>query len=334
MVRLSVLDQSTISQGSHAQEALENTVKLAQITEKLGYHRFWVSEHHLEFLGHSSPEVFIPHLAANTSTIRVGSGGVMLPHYSAYKVAENFRLMEALHPRRIDIGLGRAPGGIPLATAALQENKQTRGDQYAQQIEDLVHYLTGSENQNHRFRGLKAMPDIPTRPEMWLLGSSGGSAGLAASNGISYAFAQFISGQHGGSVVQNYQQRFQPSNMQDQPNAMVAFFAVCAETDEEAERLASSMDLQFIKMANGQKLDGVIPPEEALKYNFSPIELQHVRENRKRMMVGSPETIKHQVLRLSEEYQTEEFMLAGSIYDFDAKVKSFELLAEAFNLQG
>ncbi|QTN01027.1 MsnO8 family LLM class oxidoreductase [Sediminibacillus dalangtanensis] len=332
MVRYSVLDQSPVPRGGTAREALQNTVKLAQLAEQLGYHRFWISEHHLETLAHSSPEVLLPHIAAHTSTIRVGSGGVMLPHYSAYKVAENFRLLEALHPGRIDLGVGRAPGGIPLATAALQENKGAGGgDSYPQQIEDLVHYLSGSSDETHRFRGLKAMPEIDTVPQLWLLGSSGGSAGLASGQGISYAFAQFISGQHGGSVVKSYQRRFKPSILQKEPQALAAFFLVCAETDEKAEWQAKSMDVQMLKMARGETGEGILPPEEAAEYQFAPYEIQLVRENRKRMLVGSPETVRSQLLQLSEEYGTEEFMLASMNYYFADKKKGYELLAKAFS---
>ncbi|MDL4840170.1 LLM class flavin-dependent oxidoreductase [Aquibacillus rhizosphaerae] len=330
MVQLSILDQTAIPLGSTAQEELWNTTKLAQIAEKLGFYRYWVSEHHLETLGHSSPEVLIPHLLANTSTIRVGSGGVMLTHYSAYKVAENFRLLEALYPNRVDMGVGRAPGGIPLATSALQEHKQTYHDAYTEQIKDLIFYLSGSQDPNHRFRGLKAMPDIKTVPELWMLGSSGGSAGLAGSLGISYAYAQFISGQHGGTVVENYKQRFQPSNLRKKPASMVAFFLVCAETDEEAEMLASSIDLQFLQIAKGEKNAALLSPEQATKYSFSYLDKQIIHENRNKILVGSPQTIKKQLLRYSEEYQVEEFMLASMIYNFHAKVKSYQLLSEAF----
>ncbi|MCT2538159.1 LLM class flavin-dependent oxidoreductase [Aquibacillus koreensis] len=333
MLKLSILDQTPIPLGSSAQEELENTTKLAQIAERLGYHRFWVSEHHLETLGHSSPEILIPHIASHTSTIRVGSGGVMLPHYSAYKVAENFRLLEALYPGRIDLGVGRAPGGIPLATNALQEHKHTYHDTYEEQIKDLIYYLTGSQDPNHRFRGLKAMPDIDTKPTIWVLGSSGGSAGLASSNGISYAFAHFISGQHGGSVVSRYKQSFQPSEMQRTPASMIAFFLVCAETDEEAEQLATSIDVQFLQVAKGEKSDGILSPEQAIKYPFTPTDHQIVRENRNKMLVGSPETVKAKLETLSEEYNTDEFMLASIMHDFHAKVKSYQLLAKAFGLK-
>lgn len=330
MVRLSILDQSAIPKGKSAKEALENTVELAREAERLGYHRFWVSEHHLETLGHSSPEVFIPHLAAHTSTIRIGSGGVMLPHYSAYKVAENFRLLEALYPDRIDLGIGRAPGGIPGATAALQEHKKAGRDIYPQQIEDLVHYLTGSASENHRFPGLKAMPEIDTAPEIWLLGSSGGSAGLAAAHGLNYAFAQFISGEDGSSVVRRYKQRFQPSAIQNRPGTLAAFFLVCGENDAEAEWLAKSMDVQFINIANGKIGEGIMPPEEAAQHEFSPVELRHVKENRKRMLVGSPETVKQEILELSRHYDTQEVMLASIGYDMEARKKGYRLLSEAF----
>ncbi|QDP41806.1 LLM class flavin-dependent oxidoreductase [Radiobacillus deserti] len=333
MIQLSVLDQSAISKGSEAREALSQTVRLAQEVEELGYHRFWMSEHHLESLAHSSPEIMIPHVAAHTKKIRVGSGGVMLPHYSAYKVAENFRLLEALYPNRIDLGVGRAPGGIPIATAALQEYKQTNGDIFPQQVEDLMYYLTGSQQPNHRFPGLKAMPEITTHPQIWVLGSSGGSAGLASSHGLSYAFAQFISGQDGSGVVQHYQNSFQASALQTRPKSLVAFFFVCADTDEEAEWLAKSYDIQFLKVAKGEKIEGVISPEEAAQYRLSGFDQQLIEENRAKVLVGAPSTIKEQILAWKQRYGTSEFMLASMVYDFDVKRKGYRLLAEEFGLK-
>ncbi|UFT99109.1 LLM class flavin-dependent oxidoreductase [Radiobacillus kanasensis] len=332
MIQLSVLDQSTISKGSRATEALSQTVRLAQEAERLGYHRFWMSEHHLESLAHSSPEIMIPHVAAHTSTIRIGSGGVMLPHYSAYKVAENFRLLEALYPNRIDLGIGRAPGGIPIATGALQEYKHTNGDIFPQQVEDLIYYVTGSKDPNHRFPGLKAMPEITTNPQLWVLGSSGGSAGLAASHGLSYAFAQFISGQDGSGVVQNYQKRFYGSALQPGPKSLVAFFFVCADTDEEAEWLAKSYDIQFLKVAKGERMEGIVSPEEAAKYRLSGFDQQLIEENRRKILIGSPRTIKEQILAWKERYGSSEFMLASMVYDFEAKLKGYQLLSEEFGL--
>ncbi|QYR22486.1 LLM class flavin-dependent oxidoreductase [Paenibacillus sp. sptzw28] len=333
MLRLSVLDQSPVPEGSTAARALQETVKLAQLAERLGYHRFWVSEHHnMASLAHSSPEVFISHIAAQTASIRVGSGGVMLPHYSAYKVAENFRLLEALYPGRIDLGLGRAPGGMPIATRALQEGKIGGIDKYPQQIKDLLHYLHDSNQGEHRFAGLKAVPSVSSAPEIWLLGSSGDSAMLAAERGVSFAFAQFINGAGGAAAVKEYRDTFTPDLQGDKPKALVSIFVVCAETEDEAERLASSFDYQFVLLEQGRLTRGVVPPEQALAYPYSPIERQRLQENRKRMVVGSPDTVKEQLLRLAEEYGTDEIMIATIVHDYEAKRRSYKLLAEAFGL--
>src|SRR5690554_6558397 len=193
MVKLGVLDQIYVSEGRTATEGLHESTRLIQATEKLGYSRFWVSEHHaMPALAFSSPEVLVAHLAAATTRIRIGSGGIMLPHYSAYKVAENFRLLEALHPGRIDLGLGRAPGGMPLATRALQQDKYVDINKYPQQVLDIIGYFYDNLPAGHSFEKLLAAPNIPTAPEVWLLGSSGDSARIAASLGTSYGFAEFF----------------------------------------------------------------------------------------------------------------------------------------------
>ena len=195
-----------ISDGNTAAQAFSHTVTLAQEVEKLGYTRFWVSEHHNSVsLAGSSPEILISHIAAKTERMRVGSGGVMLPHYSPYKVAENFRVLEALYPNRIDLGVGRAPGGMPIATRALQEGKMVSLDQYPEQIADVAMYLHDQVPENHHYANLKATPVIPTSPDMWLLGSSGESAKIAAQQGASFAFAQFINGYGGPEVMEAYQ---------------------------------------------------------------------------------------------------------------------------------
>jgi luciferase family oxidoreductase group 1 len=333
VIRLSVLDQSPISEGSQAREALLNTVKLAQETEKLGYQRFWVAEHHNTLsLAGSSPEVLISHIAAKTSTIRVGSGGVMLPHYSSYKVAESFRVLEALYPGRIDLGLGRAPGGMPIATRALQEGKLSGIDQYPSQLDDLIQYLHDALDDNHRFAGLHATPQVSTAPEMWLLGSSGESAMLAAERGANFAFAQFINGEGGTDPVKGYYSRFTPSILGDKPKSMVAIFVICADTDEEAEFLSSSLDLRLLQNATGKRGPRVPAPEQARQYTFSPYEQLLVDANRKRMIVGSPAKVKNQIQRLSKEYNVNEFMIVSIIHDFAAKVKSYQLLAKEFGL--
>ncbi|AZH31552.1 LLM class flavin-dependent oxidoreductase [Paenibacillus sp. M-152] len=334
MIKLSILDQSPVSEGMTHAQALQKTAELAIEAERLGYHRFWVSEHHAASnLAGSSPEVLISHLAARTSTIRVGSGGVMLPHYSAYKVAENFRVLEGLYPGRIDLGLGRAPGGMPIATRALQEGKMRGGvDLYPEQLDDLLAYLHDSTGNQHRFGSLQAMPLVETVPEMWLLGSSGDSAGLAAERGVGFAFAQFINGEGGTGAMKGYQESFQPSQHSEQPRSLVAVFAICADTEEEANRLASSMDLSLVLLEQGTRTAGTPSVEKALAYPYTPYDRMRIRENRKRMVVGSPEQVKRQLEQLCKDYNAQEIMVASIIHDFDAKMKSIRLMAEAFGL--
>ncbi|UYZ14118.1 LLM class flavin-dependent oxidoreductase [Brevibacillus sp. WF146] len=335
MIRLSVLDQSPIAQGSTAPEALSQTVRLARELDQLGYHRFWVSEHHHTLgLAGSSPEILVAHLAAVTTNMRIGTGGVMLPHYSAYKVAETFRVLEGLHPNRIDLGVGRAPGGMPLATRALQEGKVTGIDRYPEQLDDLIGYLYDTIDENHKFPGLRATPIVPTAPQLWLLGSSGESARLAAQRGASFAFAHFINGEGGEEAMRWYQEHFQPSLVSDRPQSMVAIFVVCAETEEEANRIASSLDLSLLLLEKGGGSQGTPSVEAALRYPYTDYDRYRIQENRKRMIVGTKEQVKERILQMSERYNTTEFMVVTITHDFEAKQKSFRLLAEAFGLSG
>lgn len=293
MIKLSVLDQSPISDGSTATQAFSHTVTLAQEVEKLGYTRFWVSEHHNSVsLAGSSPEILISHIAAKTERMRVGSGGVMLPHYSPYKVAENFRVLEALYPNRIDLGVGRAPGGMPIATRALQEGKMVSLDQYPEQIADVAMYLHDQVPENHHYANLKATPVIPTSPDMWLLGSSGESAKIAAQQGASFAFAQFINGYGGPEVMEAYQKQFQPSYLGDKPKSIVAIFVICGETNEEAEKIASSLDLSILLLEQGKRTTGTPSIETAQNYSYSTYDLFRIKENRQRMIVGDPSSVK------------------------------------------
>lgn len=334
MLTLSILDQSPVAIGTSPQEALRRTVKLAQAAEKFGYKRFWVSEHHdTRSLAGSTPEVFIAHLAAMTESIRIGSGGVMLPHYSAYKVAENFRTLEALYPNRIDLGLGRAPGGMPRATMALQEGKLQRAD-YPAQIDDLTAYITDTVPEDFRFPRLKATPIIDTVPEMWLLGSSSGSAAIAAQKGTAYSFAHFINGDGGVASVQAYKHAFQPSILYNKPQASVAIFVTCAETDEEADLIASSLDFSLLLAANRQPSGGGTPTiEMAQAYDYNSYERAFIQENRKRMIVGSPTTVKEKIEALAAAYETDEIVVVTIAHQFEDRLRSFELLAEAFELQ-
>lgn len=331
-MKLSILDQSPVSEGSTPAEALAQTASLAREADRLGYHRFWVSEHHgARGLAGSSPEVLMAHLAAVTSTIRIGSGAVLLPHYSAYKVAENFRLLEALYPGRIDLGLGRAPGGGALATKALQENRSGGADLYELQIRDVITYLQGAADSSHRFAGLEATPSVNTAPEIWLLGSSGDSAVLSARLGTSFAFAEFING-GGREAVQSYLSSFRPSPAAAAPRSLVAVFASCAESPEEASRLASSMELSLVLLEKGHVSTGTPSIEAALNYKYTPYDRFRIEDNRRRMVIGSPEEVHRQFMALTEQYQCDEIMFATVMHSFEDKLKSLRLIAEACGL--
>ncbi|EMT51211.1 hypothetical protein I532_18362 [Brevibacillus borstelensis AK1] len=334
MIRLSALDQSPIAEGSTAVEALAQTTRLAQELDKLGYHRLWVSEHHFSnSLAGSSPEVLIAHLAAHTKRLRVGSGGVMLPHYSAYKVAENFRVLEGLHPNRIDLGVGRAPGGMPLATRALQEGKAPGLDQYPDLLDDLIGYLHDALDPRHPFAGLRATPYIETAPEVWLLGSSSESARLAAERGASFAFAHFINGEGGEAAMSWYRRHFRPSLLGDAPQSIVAVFVICADTAEEASEVASSLDLTLLLLEKGGAAQGVPSVETARQYPYTEFDRQRILANRSRMIVGNPAQVKARILEMSKAYETTEFMIVTITHDFEAKLRSYRLLAEAFSGQ-
>jgi luciferase family oxidoreductase group 1 len=327
-LKYSILDQSPISEGSTPQEALHQTAELAKKAEEWGYTRFWVSEHHdATTLAGSSPEVLIAHLGAVTNTIRLGSGGVMLPHYSSFKVAENFKLLEALYPNRIDVGVGRAPGGMPRASYALNEGGKRDTSHFPSQIDDLRMYLTDSIPEDHQYYGMKATPVTEFAPPIWVLGSSQSSAELAAEKGLPYMFAQFINGEGGQSFARTYRDRF-ASVDGSSPYQGVAIFAVCQETEEEAEHVAASMDLALAMGAQGMPSKGTPPPERAASYPYSKFELLLVEENRKRMIVGTPGQVVDQLEKLAASYAAEEVMLVSIAYDFQAKLKTFRLIAE------
>ncbi|MEW9701352.1 LLM class flavin-dependent oxidoreductase [Paenibacillus sp. SI8] len=335
MMKLGILDQSQIGEGRTAAQALAETTALAQEADKLGYSRYWLSEHHAsQALAHSSPEVLIAHLAAQTSRIRLGSGGIMMPHYSAYKVAENFRLLEALHPGRIDVGLGRAPGGMPISTRALQEGKYTSVDQYPQQVADLTGYLHDSLPHDHRFAALHASPIISTAPEIWLLGSSYDSARIAARQGAAFGFAQFFGNADCTEALRIYREHFQPSILNDKPRSLAAVLVVCADTEEEANRLATSTDLFFLSLGQGRLLPYFPSVETAMGYPYTEADFALIRGGRHKRIIGTPQQVREEMLRLNEAYQADEIMVVSPIHDVEARVHSYRLLAQAFNLQG
>lgn len=328
-IKLSILDQSPISEGSDAMEALKQTSLFAQKAEQWGYTRFWVSEHHdTKTLAGSSPEVLMAHLATVTSSIRIGSGGVMLPHYSAYKVAENFKLLEALFPGRIDAGIGRAPGGMPRATYALHDGAYRDVHKFPSQVDELDMYLNDRLPSDHPYYGLKATPVTKAAPPIWMLGSSPNSAALAAEKGLPYMYAQFINGESGPSSAAYYQREFQPSEVLQKPKQAVAVFFACAETEQEAERIISSLDLSILMMVQGMPSKGTPSPETAMDYPYSDFEKEFVLDNRKRMIIGTPKTVRAQVEKLAAEFGADEVMLVMRAYDFQDKLRSYELIAK------
>jgi luciferase family oxidoreductase group 1 len=334
MVKLGVLDQVHVGEGRTAGDALREATRLAQATEEFGYTRYWVSEHHgMPALAFSSPEVLVAHLAAATSRIRVGSGGIMLPHYSAYKVAENFRLLEALHPGRIDLGLGRAPGGMPLATRALQQDKFVDVNRFPQQVLDLVGYLRGEMPAGHPFEKLLAAPSITTMPEVWLLGSSSEGARIAAALGTSYAFAEFFGTPGGEEATRYYSSHFEPNPLlESRPRAMIATLAICAETAEEADRLALSGNLFFLGIRTGKEMTWLPSVQTALDYPYSEMDRLQLDQIRRRRIVGTPDQVKERLIRMAETFGVEEILLTSPIHDKQARIRSYQLIAEAFGM--
>ena len=326
-MRLSVLDQSPIAEGSDGPQALRNTVDLARHADALGFHRYWLAEHHGGgMLAGPSPEVLIGPVASATQRIRVGSGGVMLPHYSPFKVAESFSVLAGLFPGRIDLALGRAAGTDPLTTFALQRDRRDAApDDFPQQLTELLGYLYDRLPKDHPFARL-TLPGEPERPEPWLLGSSHQSAIWAGELGLPYAFADFINPQ-GAEIAALYRERFVDNEDHPGPEQIVGVAAICAETDEEAERLSSSARMAFTLLREGRLIK--IPPVETAE-RF--VERRGPGRSRRRWIVGSPETVKSGIEEVADLYEANEVMLLTIVHEHEARRRSYELVAEAFDL--
>ena len=328
-LRLSVLDQSPIVEGSTGAQALANTLDLARHVDRLGYTRYWLAEHHgIPSLAGTSPEALVGPVASATQRIRVGSGGVMLPYYSPLKVAETFSVLSGLYPGRIDLGLGRAPGGDTETLVALQRQRGAPfGDDFADQLVELLAWLRGGIPADHPWSRLTTLPGRPETPEVWLLGSSPDSATWAAQLGLGYAFADFIN-PNGAEIAASYRERFEPGE-RDEPAVVVGVAAVCAETDEEAERLSWSRWAARVMSRQGRR-GGIPSPEEALSYPYLASDRAYIEYMRERSIFGSPARVKAKLLALAELYDVDEFVVLTITYDFAARVRSYELLAEAF----
>jgi luciferase family oxidoreductase group 1 len=331
---LSVLDQSPISEGSTGGDALRNSIDLARLVESLGYHRYWIAEHHATpMLASPSPEALIGPIAALTSTIRVGSGGVMLPHYSPLKVAETFSMLAGLFPGRIDLGIGRAAGTDPLATFALQrDRRQSAPDDFPEQLLELRGYLEDTLPADHPFARVAKLPGRPESPEIWLLGSSPQSAIWAGELGLPYVFADFINSE-GAQIAELYRDRFTPSTRLATPKVMVATWALCADTQEEAERLATSSRMALSLLRTSGKMIPVPTVETATRFLQEPAGSLPIAR-RRRMTVGTREVVRDGLESIAREYGAEELMIVTITHSHEARRRSYELVAEAFGLAG
>ncbi len=329
-IKLSILDQSPLRKGGTARQAIAETVELAKLAEKLGYYRFWVSEHHnTASLAGSSPEVLIAHLANQTQKIRLGSGGVMLPNHSALKVAENFRMLETLSPGRIDLGIGRAPGTDRFTASLLNPSNSFNEHDFTQQLVDLRDYFSGTGVKGPNQTKVQASPRAETVPEMWMLSSSGQGGVFAAHFGMAMSFAHFINPNGGAQMVKMYKERFEPSEKLKTPEANVAIFIMCADTEEKAQQMQAIMDVQMLKIEKGTR-EGILPYDDIKDYKFTEDELERVAYNRKRMLSGTPAQLKPQLEKLAADYGVTEIMAVTITHDFADRLRSYELLAEMF----
>lgn len=329
MVPLSVLDLATVATGSTPARALAETTKLAGEAERLGYHRLWVAEHHgMPAVASSAPAVLIAHLASATSTLRVGSGGVMLPNHSPLVVAEQFGTLEALHPGRIDLGLGRAPGTDHQTARALRRTRDLGADHFPDDVVELIRYLAPSDGPpGHP----SANPGAGYLPEVWLLGSSLFSAQLAGLLGLPFSFAYHFSPGPVDAALDAYRETFRPSHLLAEPKAMVAVSVICAPSDEEARWLAGSSALSILQRRTGRL--GLLPsPEEADRYEFSASDSAIIEETMSTHVIGAPSTVVDGINRLAQRTGADELMISTRVHSYDARVQSLSLVSKHFGL--
>jgi luciferase family oxidoreductase group 1 len=335
MLPLSVLDLSPVASGSSGAIALNNSLDLARLADRLGYTRYWVAEHHnLPSIASSAPEIMIGQIAAATARLRVGAGGVMLPNHAPLMVAERFKVLEALFPGRIDLGLGRAPGTDPVTSYALRRRQalsENEDDDFLERFQELLLFESRGFPDNHPFHTIRAMPAEVSLPPIFLLGSSGYSAQLAAAVGAGFSFAHHFSDFDPVVPMRHYRDHFRPSAARERPHAILAVAVVCADSDAEADRLAATVDLNFVRRAKGEYLP-LASPEEALAYPYTPVDRERIRHTRRRVFVGSPATVRERIGPLIESTAADELMITTMIHGHAARKRSYALMAEAFGL--
>lgn len=334
-MKISILDYAAKDEGMTAHDAFWATTELAQTADRLGYHRFWMAEHHnVPVLAVSAPEIMMTHLASKTERIRIGSGGVMLPNYAPYKVAELFKTLEALYPNRIDAGVGNSPGGDKIVSQALNEGKSEKPN-YQQQFRDLTGFLTDNLPKGHKYKNKRAAPIIETVPEMYLLAASERNAGVAGETGAGFVYAHFIRADEevGRKAIASYREQFQPSKLADRPHVIIAVFVVVGKTEEEAEELAQAFDLWYLSSGSRKRAAYYMPtPEKARQANYSKEEKELIRENREKVLIGDAKSIKQQLKDLQKQYDADEILIVPNVYSIEKRKQSIVLLAEELDL--
>jgi luciferase family oxidoreductase group 1 len=328
-VKLSILDQSPVIQGHDARRAILETLALARRAEALGYYRYWLAEHHaIAALADPCPDVLLARLGAETTRLRIGTGGVLLPYYSAFRTAEAFRMLEALYPGRIDLGVGRAPGGDARTAQAVAGGGFPDAEQFPQQVWELGAHLAGRLPPGHPYARVRLQPEVSTSPEIWLLGSSDYSGALAAQLGMAFAFAHFINPRGGDEVMQAYREHFRPGH-ELTPRTIVCTFAICGEDDADAERLAQPIDLRRLHMA--LNIDAPVPaPDAAAGHPYTAAEREYVAGQRARAVIGGPRRVRQELEAMARRYGADEVMVLTITGDYAARAQSYERLIGAF----
>ena len=331
MTLLSVLDQTPVIDGHTVADAIAATVELAQLADDLGYTRYWCAEHHgLYGVSNPCPEVMLARLGSVTRRIRIGSGGIMLPYYSPFKVAEQFLMLEALFPNRVDLGVGRAPGGDMRTAQAVAAGDYNRGELFPQQVADLVALMSGTLPSDHLAHGVLLQPQVETRPQLWVLGSSDFGGMLAAQLGIRFSFAHFINAHFGHAVAQAYRERFRHGHEQ-KPYLAAAVFVICADTEQEAADLEKAVDLRRVQMAYG--LNELVPSiAQGLAQEYGERERLIIDREKPRSIVGTPESVTERLHALQEQFDADELIVLSVTGSYRARLRSYELLADAFEL--
>jgi luciferase family oxidoreductase group 1 len=333
-IPLSILDVSPVLSGSSSSQALRNTIDLARFADGRGFTRYWMAEHHNSpGIASTTPDIMIGQVARETQHIRVGSGGVMLPNHSPLKVAESFRLLEALYPERIDLGIGRAPGTDMMTALALRRSEEAlNAEDFPQELGQLLAFSNGTFPADHPFRTITAYPNDVKLPPIYLLGSSGYSSQLASLIGMGFAFAHHINGAAAVPAMQQYRKEFKPSDEFPEPYAILTVSIISADTDEEAQDLALSVQYAFYSLQTGRS-GPLRSPEEIKALPLSALERAQMGVIGERHIVGSPETVRARIMPLIEQTQADELMVLTMVHDHEARIHSYDLLAEMFEVE-